>query len=91
VIDVGDGPICLVNPLIERQQGEDVDTEGCLSLPGIVGDVNRAARVRVSGLNQSGKPVCYNAEGLFARCLQHEIDHLDGILFVDKAHNLKEV
>lgn len=91
VIDVGEGPVCLVNPILEKLEGEEIDQEGCLSLPGVVGEVKRAAKVRVCGLNQNGKPVRHDAEGLFARCLQHEIDHLDGILFVDKANNLKEV
>lgn len=91
VLDVGQGPVCLINPILERQEGEEIDQEGCLSLPGIVGDVKRAAKVRVSGLGPNGKPVRYDADGLFARCLQHEIDHLEGILFVDKANNLKEV
>lgn len=91
VLDVGQGPVCLINPVMERQEGEEVDQEGCLSLPGIVGEVSRAAKVRVSGLSLNGRPVRYDAEGLFARCLQHELDHLEGILFVDKANNLKEV
>ncbi len=91
VLDVGQGPVCLINPILERQEGEEIDQEGCLSLPGIVGDVKRAAKVRVSGLGPNGKAVRYDADGLFARCLQHEIDHLEGILFVDKANNLKEV
>ncbi len=91
VMDVGEGPVCLVNPVLDQPEGEEIDQEGCLSLPGIVGEVKRAAKIRVSALNGNGKQIRFFAEGLFARCLQHEVDHLDGILFVDKAIRLKEV
>jgi peptide deformylase len=59
--------------------------EGCLSIPGVAGEVSRAARVRVRALNRQGQQQVVTAEGLGARALQHEIDHLDGILFIDKA------
>lgn len=85
VVDGGDGPIHLVNPVLERGEGTDVDREGCLSIPGVYGYVERYARVVVSGLDARGKPVRIEGTDLLARALQHEIDHLDGILFTDKA------
>ncbi len=86
VVNVGEGLVELINPaVVEQSEDQDVETEGCLSIPGVTGDVVRAARVRVQGLNRQGETVDIQAEGLFARALQHEIDHLDGVLFVDKA------
>lgn len=85
VIDVGEGPIELINPVIVDKQGEEEDAEGCLSIPGVTGDVVRAARVKVRGLNRKGEEIEYVAEGLLARAFQHEVDHLDGVLFVDLA------
>ena len=64
---------------------EDLDDEGCLSIPGITGQVARAAKVKVEALNRQGELQVIEGEGLLSRCLQHEIDHLEGILFVDKA------
>lgn len=84
VIDVGEGPLAIVNPVIKKAEGEAIDVEGCLSVPGDKGYVKRALRVVVEGMDQDEKPVHFEAENLFARCLQHEIDHLDGILFIDK-------
>ena len=81
-----EGPLCLVNPVLDQFEGTQLDQEGCLSLPGVVGDVRRAAKVRVEALDENGKPVRFIAEGLLARCLQHEVDHLDGILFIDRAN-----
>lgn len=89
VIDVGEGLIQLINPVIVSAEGEETDFEGCLSIPGITGEVTRAARVVVRGLNPSGKEVEYHGEGLLARAFQHEIDHLDGILFIDRAKNIR--
>ena len=88
VVDVGDGPIHLVNPVLESGEGVDVDQEGCLSIPGVYGYVERYARVVVSGLDAKGRPIRVEGTGLMARALQHEIDHLDGILFTDKATSL---
>ena len=76
--------MAIVNPVIIKAEGEAIDVEGCLSVPGEKGYVKRALRVVVEGMDQDEKPVHYEAENLFARCLQHEIDHLDGILFIDK-------
>jgi peptide deformylase len=85
VVDVGEGVWELINPEIIFQEGEELGIEGCLSIPGVAGEVSRAARVRVRALNRHGQQQVVTAEGLGARALQHEIDHLDGILFIDKA------
>jgi len=82
VVDVGENPITLVNPEITAADGEQVGLEGCLSLPDLVGEVRRAEWVGVKGLNRRGKPITVEGEGLLARALQHEVDHLDGILFI---------
>jgi len=82
VVDVGENPITLVNPEITTAEGERVGLEGCLSLPDLVGEVRRAEWVVVKGLNRRGKPITVEGEGLLARALQHEVDHLDGILFI---------
>ena len=89
VIDVGDGLITLVNPKITAAEGEEVDVEGCLSLPGLIGDVPRSARVTVQALDSEGKEKKISGDGLLARALQHELDHLDGILFIDRAQNIR--
>lgn len=87
VVDVGmDGkpqPMVLVNPKIEEKKGRIESTEGCLSFPGISVTIPRAERVRVTALNESGFPVSVLADGLLSRCLQHEMDHLDGVLMID--------
>lgn len=74
----------LVNPEIVKAEGEQFGEEGCLSIPGYVGLVRRAMKVTVKGLDRKGKEVKYKGEGLLARAFQHEIDHLDGILFTDR-------
>ena len=85
VVDVGDGPIHLANPAIIAREDSQTGVEGCLSLPNLHGDVTRAMKVTVRGLNIHGKKVTLSGEGLWARAMQHEIDHLDGILFTDHA------
>lgn len=85
VIDVGDGLIELINPVIIEKVGEELDQEGCLSVPNMVGDVKRAKRIVCQALNREGESLEYEAEGLLARAFQHETDHLNGILFVDLA------
>ncbi len=82
VVNVGENPIVLVNPTIATAEGEQVGLEGCLSVPDLVGEVRRAAWVVVNGLNLQGRPVAVEGEGLLARALQHEVDHLDGVLFL---------
>ena len=86
VIDVGDdnGLIQLINPEIIAMEGEQECAEGCLSIPGRRGYVPRPQKVTVRGTNRAGRPVEITAEGLLAIAFSHEIDHLDGVLFVDK-------
>ncbi|GMA49115.1 peptide deformylase [Alicyclobacillus contaminans] len=85
VVDVGDdnGRLDLINPEILSSSGSQTDYEGCLSLPGIRGPVTRASHIRVKFTQRSGETVEMDAEGLLARCIQHEVDHLNGILFTD--------
>lgn len=84
IVDMGGGLLKLVNPQITHAEGEQVALEGCLSCPGIVGRVKRPQRIVVKALNALGRPVTINATDELARCLCHEIDHLDGILMIDK-------
>jgi len=78
----------LINPVVVSRKGNVVDVEGCLSFPGIYGEVPRAEHVQVTGLNREGKEVRLDAKGFLARVFQHEIDHLEGILFVDRASHI---
>lgn len=84
VIDVGDGLIEMINPVIVETEGEQVEIEGCLSIPGVYGKVRRPERVVVEYLNREGKKVRTEGHGLLAICICHELDHLDGILFDEK-------
>jgi peptide deformylase len=79
-----------INPQILARDGEQVFEEGCLSVPGIFDEVTRAAHVKVRALDAEGKPFEIEAEGLLATCIQHEIDHLDGKVFVDYLSKLKQ-
>jgi peptide deformylase len=74
----------LANPEMVRCEGEQTGFEGCLSIPGLIGEVTRCERVVAKGLNRHGKEIRVKGEGLLARAIQHEIDHLDGILFTTK-------
>ena len=74
----------IVNPVLEATEGEQEDEEGCLSIPGLWYPLRRAQYARVSGVDRAGQPVVIEGEGLLARCLQHEVDHLDDRLFVDR-------
>lgn len=78
----------LVNPEMVKHEGEQVGLEGCLSIPGYVGEVKRYMEVVARGLNRHGKPVKIKGDALLARAIQHEIDHLDGILFTDRLTSL---
>jgi peptide deformylase len=93
VVDVreeGTTPLALINPrIVESAADTDKADEGCLSIPGVSGVVERPTRVVVEALTESGEPVRIEAEGLLGRCLQHEVDHLDGVLFVDRLSPLK--
>ncbi len=84
VIDVGDGPVVMINPVIVKTEGEQVGTEGCLSIPGKQGTVRRPMKVTATAMDQNGEVQVYEAEGLFARAICHELDHLDGVVYTDK-------
>lgn len=94
VVDVPqeDGPRmrhALVNPVIDRRSGSEKGEEGCLSIPGIYEDVQRSLKIRVRAKDEKGAAVEFEAEGYLARAIQHEVDHLDGVLFVDRLSLLK--
>ena len=93
VIDVSEDKsrlLTLINPMIVEQDGEQVCEEGCLSVPGIYDKVSRAENVRVRALDVDGKPIEFHADGLLAVCVQHEIAHLDGKVFVEHLSRLKQ-
>jgi len=83
VMDCGEGLVELINPEIVERSGEQTGPEACLSFPGYYGYVKRAQRVKVQTLNRQGETVVLEGEGYLARCMQHEIDHLNGVLFID--------
>ncbi|MET0103989.1 MAG: peptide deformylase [Sedimenticola sp.] len=92
VIDLSeerDQPLCLINPEIIAKEGVEEMEEGCLSVPDISEKVSRADRVKVSALDRDGNPFELEADGLLAVCIQHELDHLDGKLFIDYLSGLK--
>ena len=92
VIDVSedkDQPLVLVNPVISQTSGSEEMEEGCLSVPGVFETVQRAQQITVSALNRDGEAFELEVDGLLAVCIQHEIDHLDGKLFVDYLSSLK--
>ncbi len=87
IVDIGNGLMEFINPVIVSEEGKNVAEEGCLSIPGKYEDVERPNKIKVKALNRKGEKIELNAEGLLARVLCHEIDHLDGILFIDKIYN----
>jgi len=92
VIDVSeekDNPLCLINPEIIEKDGVEESEEGCLSVPGFFEKVKRAEHIRVKAINQEGQPFEFEANDLLAVCVQHELDHLEGKLFVDHISTLK--
>jgi peptide deformylase len=91
VIDIGDGLKMLVNPVILKREGSETQEEGCLSVPDKCVNVKRSKRIEVDYLNEDGHPVRLMAEGLLARVIQHEIDHLFGKLIVDYLNPLKKI
>jgi peptide deformylase len=96
VMDVGEdeehpegGAYVVINPKIELQQDEVEMTEGCLSVPGYVGEIARFNHVAVTGVDRHGDKIRLEGKGTFAQALQHEIDHLNGVLYIDKAKNVR--
>ena len=93
VVDVredGATPFAMINPrIVDSSRETDKAEEGCLSIPGVSSVVERPARVVAEGIDENGAPIRVEAEGLLARCIQHEIDHLDGVLFIDRLSPLK--
>ena len=89
VSETSDQPMVLINPQILSAEGRVPGEEGCLSLPGIYDKLERAARIRVRALDRHGRPFEIDAEGMLAVCIQHEMDHLEGKLFVDYLSELK--
>lgn len=90
VVDIGEGPIVLINPEIVETDGVQDGEEGCLSLPGRAGKVSRPNYVRIKGLDRNGNEVEYEGTELLARAFCHENDHLDGILYIDRAEETWE-
>jgi peptide deformylase len=91
VIELEEKVTELINPQLVRSSGEIIDWEGCLSIPGFVAEVKRHAKITVKAKNRHGKEFRVKAEDLFARALQHEIDHLNGILYIDYLESLEEL
>jgi len=92
VVDIGEGLLCLVNPEILAREGEEkVLEEGCLSLPGVRVDVSRPEKITVAGFDEKGGRIEKNVLGLNARVFQHEIDHLNGVLIIDRLNTLQRV
>ena len=89
VVDDGSGPHTLFNPRVVWRRGEVCEEEGCLSVPGMVGKVKRAAQVEVEAYDRSGRKIVVRGDDLLSIILQHETDHLDGVLFIDKAESLR--
>lgn len=92
VMDVSENknaPLCLINPVIVTKEGNEEMQEGCLSVPGIFETVQRAEKITVKALDENGNAITQEANGLLAVCIQHEMDHLDGLLFVDYLSPLK--
>ncbi len=91
VVDIGEGLFKLANPEIVSSSGIQDGAEGCLSVPDVVGNVKRSEHVKVKALNEDGDEVTIEATGYLARAFQHEIDHLNGIIFTDKATAIERV
>ena len=84
-------PLILINPQLELSRETEIGPEGCLSFPEITADISRAERAKVTALDLEGKPVSFEAEGLLSRAVQHETDHLNGILFIDRMSSASKV
>ena len=90
VVEVDEQLYELINPIVVETEGDQFEEEACLSCPGKQGTVHRPAYVKVEALNRNGEKVSYEGEELLARAFCHEIDHLDGILYIDKAEEIEE-
>jgi peptide deformylase len=84
-------PLILLNPQLELSRETEIGPEGCLSFPEVTAEISRAERVKVTALDLDGKPVSFEAEGLLSRAVQHETDHLNGILFIDRMSSAAKV
>jgi peptide deformylase len=92
VINAKDGAFCIINPkIIRKSWAREVGQEGCLSVPGIFGQVKRAKKITLIYYNDSAKKIKTTVQGLMARVIQHEIDHLDGVLFIDRAVKIGKI
>lgn len=91
ICDDGNGLIELINPEIVKKEGSELGLEGCLSIPGYYGEVERATNITVKAMNRHNKNIKFKAKGFLARIIQHEVDHLDGVLFIEKAETLEVV
>lgn len=90
IIEIDGQVIELINPEILETEGVQAEDEGCLSIPGMIGTVERPEYIKVKGMNREGQEVTYEGTGLLSVALSHEYDHLDGILYTDKATNVRE-
>ena len=89
VINTKNGPLALINPKLSRKSFKKAEAEeGCLSIPGVYGLVKRHFSLRLSGYTKQGEPIDFKAEGMFARVIQHEVDHINGILFIDRTKKI---
>lgn len=89
VVDAEGSRIVMINPIISEASGKDREEEGCLSIPDVYGEVTRPERIVLEATGKDGAPYRLEADGLLARVIQHEIDHLDGILFLDRLSPMK--
>ena len=87
--DKKDSPLCLVNGEIIASEGEMDEEEGCMSVMGVYEKVKRASKITVSAMDKHGKPLTLEVDGFMAKCIQHELDHLNGTIFIDKVSSLK--
>ncbi len=88
---LGEEAITLINPKVVRRKGERLVSEGCLSIPGYFGEIKRAESVTVKGLNPEGKEIRIRTDGLLAQAIEHEIDHLNGVLYIDHLDNMDKL
>jgi len=91
IVETQTGPMALINPkIVRRSLRKNTDLEGCLSIPGVFGNVRRHSKIVVKALDRDGQPLKFTARGFFARVIQHEVDHLDGVLFIQRAKDITE-